>query len=673
MENIDRKRIDAIILRESGNSLYMQQQKRRDAKVDERIKAARRKLKEAAPPMNTIALDQELQNLCSQRPKRSVCVVVDMDMFFMACEILKRPGLRDVPACVGHSLISTSNYLARKYGVRSAMAGYIGDALVKELSDGKEELVHVSSNFDLYKTKSTEVKQVLREYDPKLKTYSLDEAFLNLGPYITLKLQNPNWSHDQIRDALLSSVSSSEGESAKHGGFYDSSVLTNHSKEDSSLVFLQSFSPIECMAAADSVLREMRNAVFRQTGGLTCSAGLAPNFMLAKIASDRNKPNGQCLVAADEDSVLNFLRPLPLRKVGGVGRVTEKMCSAFQIRTMQQLYDQRHIIHTIFTPSIASFLLRASVGCSSAFFSEEDKTKKSSAPQKGISRERTFAPNHDWHQLRCKLDEIGHKLSEDMKRKDLWAQNLTVKVKLHNYDVMSKAHTLPRNVFVQSGEEILKYASELFSELRDEFRGQHFSLRLIGIRCSSFRDKDVEDVNQGSLDAFLVEKVEDTKNELTSVSGDSALAAASDSDRDETGPRSAESKVDRFSSVRDKDVEDANQGSLDAFLMEKVVDAKDSISTLGDSAPTTSSERVEDEPGSDEPKADEAMAHETRQIRCPICQKSFCQNQNMALNEHLDNCLSSQAVRTAVKEESAHASVTQKKGAISQFLVVNMN
>ena len=92
----------------------------------------------------------------------------------------------------------------------------------------------------------------------------------------------------------------------------------------------------------------MRQKVFEATGGLTCSAGLANNFMLSKIASDLNKPNGQCIVGPTNKEILNFLRPMKVRKIGGIGRVTEKILNAFGIKTVQELYDHRTLVQFIF-------------------------------------------------------------------------------------------------------------------------------------------------------------------------------------------------------------------------------------------------------------------------------------------------------------------------------------
>ena len=291
MEGIDRKRIDAIILRESGNSLFMQQQRRRDQQVNERIASLKQKLAQALPGWEKEIhrqLNTEIPSILANRPTRSTAVVVDMDAFYMACELLSRPDLKERPACVGRGMILTSNYKARAYGVRSAMAGWIGDKLVQELSNGKEKLIHVPSNFPLYKEKSRVVREVLAQYDPNLKAYSLDEAYMDLGPYLALKLSK-GWSHEEISKAISSS--SPDGEKATNLGWTDSQAI------------LASYSPSLCLETASQVLESMRQAVCDATGGLTCSAGLAPNTLLAKIASDRNKPNGQCLVGPDHEMV----------------------------------------------------------------------------------------------------------------------------------------------------------------------------------------------------------------------------------------------------------------------------------------------------------------------------------------------------------------------------------
>ena len=77
----------------------------------------------------------------------------------------------------------------------------------------------------------------------------------------------------------------------------------------------------------------------------TCSAGIAPNGMVAKICSDQNKPNGQFRVTNSLEAVLAFVRPLPVRKIPGIGKRTEATLSmGFDIRTVEELYLRRNLL-----------------------------------------------------------------------------------------------------------------------------------------------------------------------------------------------------------------------------------------------------------------------------------------------------------------------------------------
>lgn len=112
MEQVDRQRVDAIILREWGNSLYMQQQRKRDAKVNEKIQQLEQKLSESSEQEWKARweawFDQQVTpRWLAQRPKRSTIIVLDMDMLYMACEMLEQAHLANIPACVVHGRVTT--------------------------------------------------------------------------------------------------------------------------------------------------------------------------------------------------------------------------------------------------------------------------------------------------------------------------------------------------------------------------------------------------------------------------------------------------------------------------------------------------------------------------------------------------------------------------------------
>ena len=89
---------------------------------------------------------------------------------------------------------------------------------------------------------------------------------------------------------------------------------------------------------AESVVHEIRSRVFTKTG-LTASAGIAPNMMLAKVASDMNKPNGQYMVEPNREGVLAFVRQLPIRKVG-TGKLT---CYQLDSNLLWVVFVQRNL------------------------------------------------------------------------------------------------------------------------------------------------------------------------------------------------------------------------------------------------------------------------------------------------------------------------------------------
>jgi len=166
---------------------------------------------------------------------------VDMDAFYASCHELMDPTLAGVPMAVGGvGMISTANYQARKYGVRSAMPGFIALKLCPDLK-------FCPSDFALYKTKASEVRAILAQYDPNFLAAGLDESYLD-----------------------VTSCLEARGESGP-----------------------------------DALARCIRDHVRRETG-LTCSIGVACNRMLAKICSDLNKPNGEVSQSATSSLSLSL-------------------------------------------------------------------------------------------------------------------------------------------------------------------------------------------------------------------------------------------------------------------------------------------------------------------------------------------------------------------------------
>jgi DNA polymerase kappa len=734
MQGIDRAKIDEIILRESGNSLFMQQQRKRDEKVDQKIQQLKIKLlKDQSSSSSSSSHTHQSSDpkLIYSNASRATCVVVDMDMFYMACELLTRPEIHQRPACVGSGMILTSNYKARRYGVRSAMPGFLGDKLVEILSQGKEQLVHVPHHFDLYQRKSKEVLQILSQFDPHLKSCSLDEAYLDLGPYMTLKLQHnaddDYWTHEQIHAALVgtkmttteatstSTTSNSNIADAtqrcetipeQHDdndpvmmkqpnntpSFADSDATTTTSATTTTITkmeymnILQSYSSQVCLNLASSIVADMRGRVHQVTG-LTCSAGLAPNFMLAKIGSDCNKPNGQLCV--DPQGVLEFVHPLPLRKIPGVGRVTEKILQAFGMYKVQDLYDQRGLVQALFQfqPATTKFLLRASVGCDSGGGGdgEEDSEEPSSSSQKGMSRERTFSPQDSWTELTRLLEGIAAILSEDLVRKNLLAHTITVKAKLHTFDVLSKSQSLARGVYIQTPHDLATLGTELLKQLRaqylyaDKSKSRPFSLRLLGIRCSNLVENNGggEMANQPAMDKFLEPNHHhDSKTEETDTGWPaspyknhhpvSTLAVTTSKRKAPTLAELFErsiSKASEMASKQSDDQVDSWPSSCDDGRLVTPVATDKTVERM-----TDDSYKADNHAGADVNSIEEVDSPTLfEEVQCPLCNRKIEATDNGALNRHIDSCLSASAIRQVVREESAVPQEKKKKQRLTDF------
>jgi DNA polymerase-4 len=181
---------------------------------------------------------------------------IDMDCFYAQVEMRDFPEYRNIPLAVGgdgpRSVLCTCNYIAREYGVRSAMSATKAKQLCPEL-----KIVH--GRMAVYKDVSNHIREILSRYTDLIEPLSLDEAYLDVSD-------------------------------------------TTH-----------------CQGSATLIAEQIRADIFNELN-LTASAGIAPNKFIAKIASDENKPNGQCVVPPAK--IASFVEKLSLRKIPGIGPKT---------------------------------------------------------------------------------------------------------------------------------------------------------------------------------------------------------------------------------------------------------------------------------------------------------------------------------------------------------------
>ncbi|MEO6848664.1 MAG: DNA polymerase IV [Chthoniobacterales bacterium] len=285
---------------------------------------------------------------------------LDMDCFYAAVEMREHPELKGKPLAVGggsrRGVVTTCNYEARKFGVRSAMPGFKARELCPQL-------IFLPVRFDLYRADSARIRKILLDYTPLMEPLSLDEAYLDVS------------GQDRY---------------------------------------------------ASSIAKEIRARIFAETG-LTGSAGIAPNKMLAKIASDWKKPNGQFVILPDQIDA--FMRDLPVRKIWGIGPKSAEKFAAAGIHTCADLQKlslremiQRH-------GKWGEELYRLCRG-------DDDRPVEPDRARKSLSNERTYMDNlTTFDECLRALDELVIEMLDELRAKasDRIVRKAFVKVKFADF------------------------------------------------------------------------------------------------------------------------------------------------------------------------------------------------------------------------------------------------
>jgi DNA polymerase-4 len=184
---------------------------------------------------------------------------IDMDCFYAAVEVRENPELKGQPVAVGGMPGQRGVVAACNYEAR---AFGVHSAMPMSIAFRHcPQLVRLPVRMDLYKQVSLQIRAIFNDYTDLVEPLSLDEAYLDVSGN----------SH--------------------------------------------------CRGSASLMAREIRQRIF-DTTGLTASAGVAPNKLIAKIASDWQKPNGQTVIRPEQ--INDFIRPLSVKKIFGVGKVTAK-------------------------------------------------------------------------------------------------------------------------------------------------------------------------------------------------------------------------------------------------------------------------------------------------------------------------------------------------------------
>jgi DNA polymerase-4 len=349
-----------------------------------------------------------------------VILHLDMDAFFAAVEQRDAPASRGKPVIVGapptqRGVVCAASYEARKFGVRSAMPSATAGRLCPKG-------IFVRPRMDAYKEESRRIGQLMTETGAVIEPMSIDEAYLDLS------------THCQAQDA------------------------------DASL----------CQSVP--IARQLKERI-RSERGLTASIGIAANKLLAKIASDFQKPDGLTLISEREK--VQFLRPLPVRTLYGVGKVTEQVLQQVGIRTVGDLQDHAGDLRALvgsFGPTLKRFA-----------FGEDDRPLELVDEVKSISGEETFLHDtDDRNVLRACLREQAADIAATLNRRHLAAHTVHVKVRYGDF------RTLTRQITVEDPITDAKHIYRLGCYLLGREKLVSRPLRLLGLGASSLREPTVQ-------------------------------------------------------------------------------------------------------------------------------------------------------------------------------------
>jgi DNA polymerase-4 len=353
---------------------------------------------------------------------RSTILHADLDAFYASVEQLDKPSLRGKPVVVSglglRGVVATASYEARVHGVRSAMS-------TMEARGRCPKAAFLAPRFEAYRAASVIVMGLLHELSPLIEPLSLDEA------YVDLEAAGPGVTHD------LST------------------------------------------AGVRHIAERLKESVFATTG-LTLSVGVGSSKLVAKIASDLQKPDGLMVVEkGSEDAVL---RPLPVGRLPGVGPATAAKLRAIGVATVADLADlpEAEAVRALGNSQGRGLWLLA--------HGLDDREVTPERESKSVSVEDTFEHDiADVARLLAVVDDMARRVVERLRATRLSGRTISVKVRLHDFTTLTRSATLPAPT--DDVRVVVRIARQLLSEV-DVSGG----LRLVGVGVSGLADWTQDDL-----------------------------------------------------------------------------------------------------------------------------------------------------------------------------------
>lgn len=379
---------------------------------------------------------------------------LDMDAFYASVELLRYPELQGTPVVigggarhqpvwetdavsgeqrrrfarlrgyVGRGVVTTATYEARAFGIHSAMG-------LMKAAQKAPEAVLLPTDFDQYRTYSRLFKAAVQAIAPDVEDRGIDEIYIDLTDLVAARMP----------------ASEDDGYSAR--------------EPDAD----------EAWWSAREIAQELKSAV-RDATGLSCSIGLASNKLIAKIASELDKPNGLTIVTGAD--VEARLWPMPVRRLHGVGPKGAAKLARLGIATIGELAlaDPAWLAQN-FGKANAVWMHDASHG-------RDDRAVVTFSEPKSMSRETTF--DHDLHAVRdrARLSQIFtalcHELGDDLRRKRYVSRTIGIKLRFEDFKTVTRDNTLAQPT--DDSDQIRRAAGECLKRVTLTKR-----IRLLGVRA----------------------------------------------------------------------------------------------------------------------------------------------------------------------------------------------
>lgn len=354
-------------------------------------------------------------------PQRTI-LHVDMDMFYVAVELRDDPRLRGLPVVVGgdgsRGVVAAASYEARRFGVFSAMSSSQARRLCPNA-------VFLPGRPAVYREVSGQVHAIFRSYTPLVEGIALDEAFLDVS-----------------------------GALRRHGS---------------------------AVAIADEIRARVSDEV-----GITCSVGVAANKFVAKIASKAAKPRvtggsidpGEGVVVVEAGREVEFLHPLPVRALWGVGPATHARLDRIGVKTVGDLatIGVEHLV-TALGEAAGRHLFDLAWG-------RDDRAVEAEREAKSIGHEETFPDDVDnVDELRRHLVRLCDAVASRVRANGVRARTLTLKIKFSNFRSITRSITV--DTARASGPGFVDALGPLLTAIE-----AHQGVRLLGVSAAQFEDAD---------------------------------------------------------------------------------------------------------------------------------------------------------------------------------------